>query len=156
KIFALCNQVPVGIMIYNNAEYAGVPWETVVKLFRSEECRTFSTVADGFEAFKKFLTNKRLADEEAETNSFILFASDLIESRLKGKLIEVPKRGISTALRGLIDKEIGDLPNNKKMDFESGSYSAFSASRRSDVRVIADEVFRDLDYKLPNNLVAAV
>jgi hypothetical protein len=34
KIFALSKQHPVGIMVYGDADFMGVPWETLVKLFR--------------------------------------------------------------------------------------------------------------------------
>ena len=35
KLFALSNYNPVGIMIYNNTEFMGVPWETLIKKYRS-------------------------------------------------------------------------------------------------------------------------
>ena len=35
KIFSLSKYHPVGIMVYGNASFMGVPWETVIKLFRS-------------------------------------------------------------------------------------------------------------------------
>ncbi|MBP8953621.1 MAG: hypothetical protein KBI47_14600 [Armatimonadetes bacterium] len=34
KVFALSKCHPVGLMIYGNAEFMGVPWETLVKMFR--------------------------------------------------------------------------------------------------------------------------
>ncbi|WP_342533652.1 hypothetical protein MHB40_25110 [Lysinibacillus sp. FSL K6-0057] len=34
KLFALSKYAPVGIMIYNNASFVGVPFETIIKLFR--------------------------------------------------------------------------------------------------------------------------
>lgn len=34
KIFALSKYQPVGVMIYGEAELAGVPWETAIKMFR--------------------------------------------------------------------------------------------------------------------------
>jgi hypothetical protein len=30
KIFTLCKNRPVGVMVYNNAQFLGVPWETVI------------------------------------------------------------------------------------------------------------------------------
>ncbi|MDZ7796172.1 MAG: hypothetical protein U5N56_03610 [Candidatus Marinimicrobia bacterium] len=34
KVFALSKYAPVGIMIYGNADLTGVPWETIIKMFR--------------------------------------------------------------------------------------------------------------------------
>ena len=34
KLFALTKHHPVGVMIYNNAEFMGIPWETLIKMYR--------------------------------------------------------------------------------------------------------------------------
>jgi len=34
KLFALSKLHPVGIMIYGNAELTGVPWESLIKVYR--------------------------------------------------------------------------------------------------------------------------
>lgn len=36
KLFSLSKHHPIGIMIYGNAEFMGVPWETVIKIFRKK------------------------------------------------------------------------------------------------------------------------
>ena len=36
KIFALSKYRPVGIMIYGNANFMGVPWETIIKIYRGK------------------------------------------------------------------------------------------------------------------------
>ena len=36
KLFELSKQKPAGIMIYNNMEYFGIPWEIIIKDFRSK------------------------------------------------------------------------------------------------------------------------
>jgi hypothetical protein len=35
KLFALSKYHPVGIMIYGNAEMMGIPWETIIKIYRA-------------------------------------------------------------------------------------------------------------------------
>src|SRR5258706_1418176 len=35
KIFALSKYHPVGIMVYGNAAFTGMPWETIIKLYRN-------------------------------------------------------------------------------------------------------------------------
>jgi len=34
KLFSLSKHHPVGIMIYGNASFMGVPWETIIKIYR--------------------------------------------------------------------------------------------------------------------------
>lgn len=36
KLFALSKYHPVGLMIYGNAEFVGIPWETIVKVYREQ------------------------------------------------------------------------------------------------------------------------
>src|SRR5947207_10516209 len=34
KLFMLSKRHPVGVMVYNNASLLGIPWETLLKMFR--------------------------------------------------------------------------------------------------------------------------
>ncbi len=34
KLFALTKHRPLGVMIYNKADFMGVPWETLIKMYR--------------------------------------------------------------------------------------------------------------------------
>ncbi len=36
KIFSLSKYWPVAIMVYGSADIAGLPWETVIKVYREE------------------------------------------------------------------------------------------------------------------------
>lgn len=56
KLFALSKYEPVGIMVYGNAEYMGVPWETIIKIYRAELGHTwFSTLGEYYDSFVAFL-----------------------------------------------------------------------------------------------------
>jgi len=60
KLFALSNKAPIGILIYNSASITGVPWETVIKVYRSELGDTsFGTVVEYGENFLEWLNNRR-------------------------------------------------------------------------------------------------
>ena len=62
KLFMLSKYEPVGIMIYNNAEFMGVPWETLIKEYREYIGRkSFKHLEDYAEEFFKFLyKNERI------------------------------------------------------------------------------------------------
>ncbi len=59
KIFTLSKVQPIGVMIYGNAEYMGVPWETVIKLYREQlGIRKLDTVEKYAKDFLKFVNAK--------------------------------------------------------------------------------------------------
>lgn len=61
KIFALSKFEPVGVMIYNNAEYLGMPWETVLKHYRQVlGQKSFPTVKDYAADFLSFIQTDAL------------------------------------------------------------------------------------------------
>lgn len=66
KLFALSKKHPVGVMIYQNATFMGIPWETIIKIYRNElgdiKFDTLEEYADSFLAF--------LTQEEVEMKLF--------------------------------------------------------------------------------------
>jgi hypothetical protein len=66
KIFELCHQNPVAVMIYNNLEFHDIPMEILVKNFRSEyQGRNFGTLFECCEAFLDFLRGGVFINEAA-------------------------------------------------------------------------------------------
>lgn len=58
KLFSLSKFHPVGIMIYGNAEFLSVPWETIIKVYRQRLGDVnFSTVQQFSEDFVHFIKN---------------------------------------------------------------------------------------------------
>ena len=56
KIFQLSCQAPIAIMIYGNANIAGLPWETVIKTYREQlGTKRFDTVAMYAEDFFSYV-----------------------------------------------------------------------------------------------------
>src|SRR5687768_5338840 len=55
KLFALSKRRPVGVMIYGQAALMGVPWESIIKIFRDDfgarSCRTLPEYAAEFITF---------------------------------------------------------------------------------------------------------
>ncbi len=60
KLFQLSLSAPVGIMVFGNANFLEVPWETLVKSYRRERGRlVLATVEDYAEDFVSFLRSRR-------------------------------------------------------------------------------------------------
>ena len=58
KLFMLSKYYPVGIMIYDNAAFMGIPWESLIKNYRNdldEEC--FNTLKEYAENFTDYLND---------------------------------------------------------------------------------------------------
>ena len=57
KLFMLSKYRPVGVMVYQNSSLLGVPWETIIKLFREEfgreQCETLAEYGEALIAFLK-------------------------------------------------------------------------------------------------------
>lgn len=76
KIFSLSKHHPVGIMIYGNALFMGVPWEIIIKIFRkklgTKSFETLKEYGDEFIGFlKKELTMFPQSEQEKYANDCI-------------------------------------------------------------------------------------
>ena len=59
KIFTLSKYQPVGVMIYGYASLMGVPWETIIKVYRNNlGQKTFKTVGEYAQDFLTFIVEK--------------------------------------------------------------------------------------------------
>lgn len=94
KLFALSKSSPVGIMIYGNADFMDVPWETVIKTYRKEYRNIqFDTLEEYASAFIEFVkTNPYFSNEDTELRSILsiseLFIKDIIDNDLAELIIE--------------------------------------------------------------------
>jgi hypothetical protein len=72
KLFTLSKYHPVGVMVYGNAELLGVPWETIIKIFRKHlRDATFATVKEYASSFASFLaTNRELFPRDLQSFHF--------------------------------------------------------------------------------------
>src|SRR3989338_700259 len=60
KLFTLSKYHPVGIMLFGNATFMGVPWETIIKEYRKKLSNTeYLTLKDYANDFINYLTSNR-------------------------------------------------------------------------------------------------
>lgn len=76
KIFQMSMNSPVGIMIYGNALFMGLPWETVIKSYRENRAgKKFNSIKEYGEDFIGYLKNNELEfDAKAEERYVDAFA----------------------------------------------------------------------------------
>lgn len=72
KLFALSKYHPIGIMVYGNADFMGVPWESIIKIYRSNlDKQKFDTVEEYADHFTAFLEQSNpLFPETQQSNYF--------------------------------------------------------------------------------------
>jgi len=72
KLFPLVEGVPIGVMIYNNAELMSTPWETVISLYREQaRGRQLDTLAAYADDFMRFLSdNPELFPQDHQDTEF--------------------------------------------------------------------------------------
>jgi hypothetical protein len=73
KVFPLVDDQPIGVMIYNNAEIMGTPWESVLTLYRKQATgRKFATVDEFAKDFMGFIDgNQELFPPDAQRLEYI-------------------------------------------------------------------------------------
>jgi hypothetical protein len=75
KLFQLSKFHPVGIMIFGNAEFMGVPWETIIKQYRRNlSSKSFDTLVNYSADFFKYLPASKMFSSDYEED----YASNLM------------------------------------------------------------------------------
>ncbi|TNE55383.1 MAG: hypothetical protein EP338_03715 [Bacteroidetes bacterium] len=118
KIFTLSKYHPVGIVIYNNAQFMGVPWEIIIKEYRKKlKNKSFSTLYEYKVDFFDWMKDNKFFIEE-ETDSFLFFdflsfTQAMINEFLKRK----GQKDLQQDLPPFIDDYISnEIPKHKKLD----------------------------------------
>jgi hypothetical protein len=107
KLFMLSKRHPVGVMVYNNASLLGIPWETLLKMFRRHlGADEFSNLEEYGHKLISFLDfNTALFPKAAEYKYYL---------RLVGTLYRGINKGIERQILNEIRKGIDD-PNREKI-----------------------------------------
>lgn len=98
KLFALSTHHPVGIMVYGNAFFMGVPWETIVKVYRSTSLPSsgFDTLEEYANDFISFLCYDNIRSTPYAEENYIVDFVQVLLSRVR--------REISQKILGSIDE----------------------------------------------------
>ena len=73
KLFALSDIAPVGILVYGNALYMGIPWETVIKEYRQHlGSTTYDSLEEYYSKFCGFLKNETSTRIDKKTEDYYI------------------------------------------------------------------------------------
>lgn len=171
KLFAMSCSQPVGVMIYGNAQFMGIPWETIIKFYRSRYLmdRCFSHLQEYADDFEKFLTETALFNHEHET-LFVRHQAHFLSQKVREG---IKKRVVTHIdLHGSIDgittaKCVSDEISSKVAELKGlESHKAFTGKVRKAIadqhKAAIEEVVRQTIENLPltkkdeNSFVGAI
>lgn len=105
KLFMLSKRHPVGVMVYNNASLLGIPWQTILKMFRETlGTEELPNLVDYGKALIRYLNNNDHLFPWAAQKHFYL------------QMLETLYRGIHT---GVTTHVIRELQEGKRPDREA-------------------------------------
>ena len=109
KLFALSKFQPVGVMVYGNAMFMTVPWETIIKTYRTHlHDESFKTLPEYATHFLSFLEKQQTLIPPAEQNRFFQLMVKGYFNTIKSQITDQVNKIIKE--KGKIqEKEIRDL-----------------------------------------------
>ena len=158
KLFALTKHHPVGIMIYNNAEFMNVPWETIVKMYREELGSSIKpTVQDYAEDFLGYVANESICTPVQKAHNLRRVAADLF-----GKVTQsVPRSpeasGHASDISASVAEVIADHLNALRSTSEAASMENIDAGMliredESAINALIDRCFRPLALEISDSI----
>ena len=158
KIFALSKHQPIGIMIYGNALFMGIPWETIIKVYRRKlgdtKCNTLYEYSQNFIEFlngNSKLFPEKEQEKHVKSNIFGFFyemKKEIIESMNE----KIEKKGNINRLEILKATDIFITETLKK--WEKGLCNISEADKRlveiqEKYKVIINDTIIEVFEKLP-------
>lgn len=158
KLFALSKYHPIGIMIYGNAIFMEVPWETIVKIYRNNlRKKKFNTLNEYANNFIAFLNNgnplfpNSIQEEYLSTSIHSYF--NYIKNKIKKKIeIKFAKDGKITdeMTEQIVSKEIEESYEDwDRAKNISSIPKTFNKNIIKKYRIIIEEIIEEVFEKLP-------
>ena len=157
KIFELSKKHPVGIAIYNNLDFYGIPWDVIIKTYRDSylKDKSFNRLKDYAEDFWSFLYShimpkisisdqkdhlaycvQRLRDESIE----------IAKKNLMDKGLEVNSKSMFRELMMILTQLSSDYKShNKTSDFKNYTKDRFDNFTGEIIDSVLADILKDQD-----------
>lgn len=154
KLFALSQYHPIGIMVYGSAKLTGVPWETLIKIYRKTLGTTkFSKVSDYCNDFLKYLSSKncffRDEDELDNVRLIVRHQFELIKQKIRESIKDT-----------IIDKAKTDEKLNESEEGEIINQVIEKAFQETEdketIDSFSDEFIQNLSKKYYNSIIELI
>lgn len=120
KIFSLSDEHPIGVMIYDNVEFMGTPWDLIFNLYRKERGgRACLSVQEYAEEFIRFLKEKEFYSNEESRENYLLLEMSAYYNMVKEEVFDqLEKEGISVEDENAVRKELKEVINSMNGIYE--------------------------------------
>ncbi len=157
KLFNLSESAPVGIMIHGNAAFLGVPWETIIKIYRkSRREKQFATLIEYRDDFLKFVsTNRKMFPQKLQSDYTILLINTYlhhVREKLRATLDRraeaedgLNKADIAPIVHEVIQKNYDHLVSKKRLpDFGTAAIGEIRKQFSRHITAARKSVFAEL------------
>jgi hypothetical protein len=158
KLFTLSKFHPVGAMFYGNSELNSIPWEILVKSFRSKLARdSRPRIEDYFESFLQYLRDDSPIGSDHKSENVLYLAYEFffqLRRAIEERLQSLARKGStinSAAIKSALDwaisgyaksiKQVGSCPS--MVGLTTADFDGYNA----DIDGIRDDVFKDTALK---------
>lgn len=159
KIFTLSKYYPVSIMVYQDSQFMGIPWEIIIKTYRYNlDNKSFPRLDDYAKDFIKFFNYKNnlfpasIQDRylRIRVEGFFLFIKNEITESIKSK-IECDKKIDDQGIINIIDYNINNYHNlwEKDADLFDNSSNEFQNTLKIKYKDLFEEIINDIFQNLP-------
>jgi len=170
KIFNLAASFPVGISIYNSAEFMGIPWETIIKMYKKElGARNFPNLFEYADDFISYLNNKvkskiNPADVEAYLNTTVFgivnniheIANTEFEDLFPDKSKIDTNQEFNNVLSDIINRNIHIINNSTTLvEFNDYSQEMFLAAYENNVVKYLNNLYQSINLILTEDSINA-
>lgn len=130
KLFTLSKYYPIGIMIYGSAQFMGIPWESVIKIYRKQlKDSSFNSLKGYSDDFINFLKNSQElvnARDEADYfkqcfGGYLSRIEKEIDKKVKEKLKsknKLSKKNFQEISDNIIEKHFNEWQNESKLEIK--------------------------------------
>ena len=168
KLFALSKYEPVAVMIYGSADFMDVPWETIVKRYRTHlGQRSFGGIGEYGEDFLSFVEDNSAffpADRQAFycyqwVRNWLRMLLRRLRAGLKDKLASgrpLTETAIKAAFRSVFNAEQRNLANHSELPRLKGkrNQSLLLRRYRAEIRRAAVDELQKLADVVPRSQLA--
>ena len=160
KLFQLSPIAPVGVMIYGRADICGIPWETVIKTYRSQLGTTlFGSIGEYQENFLMFLKSQKKMFSQSwqkrESLEIVYAIFETIRDRIARKCkdeidekVEVDDSVIARISEQVIRNALKNIRENPFFEnFSKNSQETVRKNYSKDFALIKKEIFKKLPVK---------
>ena len=154
KIFALSKKHPVGIAIYNNLDFHGVPWENIFKMYRDNHLKdsSFPKLSDYANDFWNYLKNTILPKLYAEQKIHVVFMANKLLNEVESLAVEaLNKQGTERNSKTILPQIVNILEglsseykkHTRSEDFEDYTKEHFNSYAYEIINSILDKILAD-------------